>query len=153
RAASGETPQGKIYSVDRDALWEFDVATEQAKFLGGTVVATQNYITSLDADPSGRYLYYIPGAHGGSERDGAPVVQYDTRTRRRKVLCFLHPAVQSRTGYVPIGTFGSAVSPTGDKLYVTWNGAHDVADATKKVPFRSVAMTVIHIPASERPVD
>jgi hypothetical protein len=150
RAASEETPQGLVYTIDRDHLWSFDIKTEKAESLGPAIVATQNYTTSIDADPTGRYLYYIPGAHGGAERDGTPVIQYDTKTKTRKVLCFLHPVLWKECGYVPIGTFGSSVSPDGSKLYVTWNGAHEMADVSGKVPFRSVAMTVIHIPESER---
>ena len=43
-----------------------------------------------------------------------------------------------------------AWSDDGSKLYFTWNVAHEIADADEKVPFRSVAMTVIHIPETER---
>ena len=150
RAASGETPQGIIYTLDGDGLWAFDVKTEKAEFLGGTVVATKDYITSLDADPTGRYLYYIPGAHGGAENDGTPVVQYDVRSKSKKVICFLHPALEKAGGYTPIGTFSSALSADGSTLFVTWNGAHRIPDKSKKAPFQSVAMTAIGIPESER---
>ncbi len=150
RAASEETPQGTIYTIDGDGLWSFDVKTEKAESLGGTVVATKDYITSLDADPTGRYLYYIPGAHGGAENDGTPIVQYDVRSKSKKVICFLHPALEKATGYTPIGSFSSALSADGSTLFVTWNGAHSIADKTKKAPFQSVAMTAIRIPKSER---
>lgn len=153
RAASGETPQGIVYTIDHDNLWAFDVKTEKAKHLGPTAVASKTYTTSLDTDPTGRYIYYIPGAHGGAQDDGTPVVQYDTKNNTRKVICFLHPVLEKETGYVPIGSFGYALSPDGSKLFVTWNGAHDVAKDAKKVPFRSVAMTVIEIPESERPTE
>ena len=82
--------------------------------------------------------------------DGAPVVQYDTRNGRRKVVCFLHPALQEKAGYVPIGSFGYALSGDGGTLFVTWNGAHAVPAKAKRAPFQSVAMTVIEIPESER---
>jgi hypothetical protein len=150
RAASGESPLGKVYTVDRDEIWEFDVPSETARSLGPSAVATKDYITTLDLSPDGRFLYYLPGAHGGSENDGTPVVQFDTRTRQRKVICFLHPAVEMATGYVPIGSFGAALSEDGGTLFVTWNGAHDLTGEEKKVPFRSVAMTAIEIPESER---
>ena len=35
-------------------------------------------------------------------KDGTPVVQYDTRHRTRKVICFLHPALERAAGYIPI---------------------------------------------------
>jgi hypothetical protein len=151
RAATQETSKGKVYTVDGDALWEFDTKIETAKLLGRTTVGVQNYITSIDIDPkTERYLYYMPGAHGGSERDGTPIVQYDLKHRTRKVIAFLYPVLNKKFGYIPIGTFGSAVSPEGDKLYITWNGARGHTNPNRKAPFNTVAMTVIHIPASER---
>jgi hypothetical protein len=153
RAASEETREGKIYTVDGDALWVFDVETEKADLLGSSAVASKEYITSLDVDPSGRYLYYLPGAHGGAEKDGTPVVQYDLRKKTKKVICFLHPALEKATGYIPIGSFGYALSEDGGTLFVTWNGAHSVEKKAKRVPFQSVAMTAIEIPKDERKTD
>jgi hypothetical protein len=151
RAASAETAGGLVYTINRDKLWAFDVNSETAEHIGPAAVAGSDYTTSLDVGPGGRYLYYVPGAHGGAERDGTPVVQFDTRTRSRKVICFLHPALRERTGYIPIGSFGYALSADGARLFVTWNGAHGAVDPDRRVPFRSVAMTVIDIPATERP--
>ena len=53
-------------------------------------------MTSLDVDPTGRYLYYVPGAHGDAEKDGSPVVQFDVRTRSKKVIAFLHPSYRKK---------------------------------------------------------
>ena len=98
----------------------------------------------LDADATGRFLYYIPGAHGGSETDGSPVIQFDTKTRRKKVIAFLHPFYATKYGLTLKGTFSSALAPEGDKLYITWNVSRE-----GKV-WDSVALTVLHIPESER---
>src|SRR5581483_751824 len=90
RAATQETPQGYVYTVSRGAkggaatLYAFNTKTEEAQNLGPAAVGSAQYITTIDADPTGRYLYYIPGAHGGADRDGTPVVQFDTKTRQRK---------------------------------------------------------------------
>jgi carotenoid cleavage dioxygenase-like enzyme len=108
------------------------------------------YVTTLDVDPGGRYLYYVCGAHGGSQRDGTPIVQFDVRTGKKKVLAFLHPFYKEKYGYVPLGTFGSAVSEDGSKLYVTWNGNRGGADSRGRVGFDTCALTVVHIPESER---
>ncbi len=153
RAATMETPDGLVYTIDGDILWSFDVKTEEVENLGGSAVASQTYTTSIDADPTGRYLYYIPGAHGGAEKDGTPVVQYDTLRGVRKVICFLHPVLEREAGYIPIGTFGAALSEDGGTLFVTWNGAHEYEGKEKRVPFRSVGMTAIEIPGSERPTE
>ncbi len=150
RAASEETPQGIVYTVSHAArgsealLYAFHTKTEKVELLGPAGIGTQNYTTSLDADPTGRYLYYVPGAHGGSEIDGSPVVQFDTQTRRRKVLAFLHPFYQKQYGCMLRGTYSVALDARGETLFITWN----VSRGTKV--WDACALTVLHIPASER---
>ena len=104
----------------------------------------RGYISSLDVDPTGRYLYYVPGAHGGSESDGSAVVQYDVKTKKRKVIAFMHPYYKDKYNLTMAGTYSTAVDPKGDKLYITWNASRGgrVWDCC--------ALTVIHIPESER---
>jgi hypothetical protein len=153
RAATQETPQGIVYTISTgqgssDAeLWAFHTKTEKVEALGPAAIGSQAYVASLDADPTGRYLYYVPGAHGGSERDGSAVIQFDTKSRTRKVIAFLHPFYQEKYGAALKGTYATAVDPAGDKLYITWN----VSRGTKA--WDSCALTVIHIPASERPAE
>ena len=150
RAATQETAAGTIYTVSKGGkdepsrLYAFHTATERSEDLGPAAVGSATYITSIDADATGRYLYYVPGAHGGAERDGTPVVQFDTRARTRKVIAFLHPFYQETHGATLVGTFSSALSPAGDILYVTWNVIRGVKT------WDSCALSVIHIPASER---
>ena len=152
RAATQETPQGIVYTVSKGGkdgtskLFAFNTKTEKAESLGSAAVGSASYITSLDADSTGRYLYYVPGAHGGSERDGSAVVQFDTKTRQKKVIALLHPFYKDKYGATLVGTFSSAVDPKGDKLYITWN----VNRGGKA--WDCCALTVIHIPESERPV-
>ena len=152
RAATAETPDGHVYTVGPKGdpvLWRLDVRTEKVERLGLAPVGTQTYITSLDADPTGRFLYYVPGAHGGSQDDGAAVVQFDTRSRRRKVVAFLYPALEKRFGYTPLGTFSSAVGPKGERLFITWNG-NTGGRRRGRLTWDACALTVLHIPESER---
>lgn len=150
RAATEETPQGRLYTVSqgqggREAeIFELDTKTEKTRSLGAAAVGSQTYVASIDADPTGRYLYYVPGAHGGSERDGAAVVRFDVRTGRKQVVAFLHPFYQRKYGCTLKGTYSTAVDPSGERLYVTWN-----ASRNSRV-WDSCALTVIHLPASER---
>jgi hypothetical protein len=150
RAATQETPQGFIYTVSQgqrgepSILYSLDTRTEQVRTLGPAAVATQTYVASLDADPTGRFLYYVPGAHGGSDQDGSPIVQFDVATGRHKVLAFLHPYYQRKYGCTLRGTYSTAVDPAGDKLYVTWN----VSRGTRA--WDCCALAVVHIPESER---
>ncbi|MEK6237127.1 MAG: hypothetical protein N2C14_20655 [Planctomycetales bacterium] len=152
RSATQETPDGYVYTVSTRpgaALWRFNVKTEQAEKIGHAAVASRVYVTSLDADPTGRFLYYVPGAHGGAERDGTPVVQFNVQTGKKKIIAFLHPFQEKKYGYVALGTFGSAVSEDGSKLYVTWNGSRG-KPTRGRYRFDTCALTVIHIPESER---
>lgn len=150
RAATQETPQGFVFTISKGGkgaapeLYAFNTRTEQIEKLGPAAVGSATYTTSLDADPTGRYLYYVPGAHGGSERDGSAVVQFDTKTRRKKVIAFLHPFIHDKYGATLVGTFSTAVDPRGDKLYITWN----VNRGGKS--WDCCALSVIHIPEAER---
>jgi hypothetical protein len=152
RAATRETRDGFVYTVSTSGdgtLWRFNTRTEQIEPVGRAAVGGEDYVTTIDADPSGRYLYYAPGAHGGSEKDGTPIVQFDVKTRTKKVIAFLHPFYLQKYGYVPLGTFSSALSPEGDRLYVSWNGSRR-GGARGGYEWDTVALTVIHIPESER---
>jgi hypothetical protein len=151
RAASQETRDGHVYAVSQSGaggseatLWALDTKTEKVRVLGPAEVGTRGYITTLDADPSGRYVYYAPGAHGGCADDGTPIVQYDTATGRRKVITFLHPIDTQRLGGKLQGTFSMALDTRGETLFATWNASRqgDTWD--------SVVLSVVHIPASER---
>ena len=150
RAATEETPQGIVYTVssgqgaNESILYAFHTKTEQIETLGPAAVGKHGYVATLDADPTGRFLYYVPGAHGGSDADGCPIVQFDTRTRTRKVLAFLHPFYQTKVGATLKGTYSVALDPKGEKLYVTWNASRGSR------AWDCCALTVIHIPASER---
>jgi hypothetical protein len=150
RAATQETRHGVVYTVSsaqggrEPTLYAFNTKTEAVEMLGPAAVGKQGYIATLDADPTGRYLYYVPGAHGASDADGSPVVQFDTKTRTRKVLAFLHPFYQQKYNFIPKGTYSAAVDPKGEKLYITWN----VSRGSRA--WDCVGLTVIHIPESER---
>lgn len=150
RAATEETADGMVYTVSTgqqsgDAtLWQFNTHTEKTKEIGTIAVGSEAYVASLDVDPTGRYLYYVPGAHGGGYRDGSPLVQYDLKSGTKKVIAFLHPFYQEKYGFTPKGTYSTAISPEGDKVYVTWN----VSRGTRA--WDCCGLAVVHIPASER---
>lgn len=150
RAATEETADGMVYTVSRAGrgagatLWSFNTKTEKSESLGPADVGSQSYITTLDLDPSGRYVYYCPGAHGGSEQDGTPIVQFDVKSRERKVIAFLHPFYKEKYGAALKGTYSMALDDKGETLYVTWNTSRG------SKAWDSVSLAAIHIPASER---
>ena len=150
RAATQETPDGFVYTVSlgqrsEDAtVWSFNTRTEETRNIGSAAVGSQAYVASIDAGPRGRYLYYVPGAHGGSDRDGAPIVQFDVKTGTKKVLAFLEPFYTEQYGLTLKGTYSTALSEDGGKLYITWN----VSRGSRA--WDCCGLTVVHIPESER---
>ena len=64
------------------------------------------YTTAMTSSPGGRYLYYIPGAGFSSFKYGTPIVQYDTKTRTKKVLAFLRDYYMDAYGYGCGGIWG-----------------------------------------------
>lgn len=156
RSATRETPQGIVYGTSgrSNIIWAFDVNSEEHVILGDGAVTPQTYVTSMVADPSGRYLYYVPGAHGRISTYGTPVVQYDVQSRRPKILAFLAHHYHQEYGYTPDGTFGLGLCAQGEKLYVSWNGTRGHGpDQSGSRYWDTCALTVIHIPASERRTD
>ena len=151
RSATRETPQGLVYctSGTKADLWSLNVKTNEVKKLGTAAVGTQEYISSIEADPTGRFLYYVPGAHGGATKDGTPIVQYDLQTGQRKVLCFLHEHFWDKYGYALDGSFSSALDEKGERLFISWDGWR------KGQPrgWETASITVVHIPASERMIE
>ncbi len=118
RAATRELPDGCVYTVAQEGdavIWRVKPKANLVEGIGSAVIGSQNYVAALDADPTGRYLYYVPGANGGAERDGAPIVQFDVREKSHKVIAFLYPFLREKCGYIPVGTLSLAVDPKGDK--------------------------------------
>jgi hypothetical protein len=161
RAASRPDDSGNIYGITQDGhVFSFDTRTEEVKSMGLAFVqentATQarggriplyTAVVRLSAD--GRFLYYVPSAHGGSSQHGTAVIQLDVTTGERKVLAFLNDYVEAQTGYNLGGTFGIALSDDDSQLFITWNGATD--RSSRDWPDWGVAsVMVLHIPESER---
>jgi len=151
RSATMETKDGLVYgTTDRAAdIWVFDTKTETSQVLGDGAVGKQGYVTSMQVDPTGRYLYYVPGAHGKASAEGTPVVQFDVKAKKPKVIAFVAPFYKQKYDYTPDGTYSVALDDKGENLFVTWNGFR-----TGQPRFwESCALMMIQIPASERPAE
>lgn len=127
----------------------FDVKTEKLDTLTNIAVGEQIYTCSMDLDPvTERYLYYVPGAHGGIIKEDVPIIQYDLKTNKHKILAFVGRYYRDNYGYEPDGTFSTALNDEGSILYITWNG-----NRAERVPGKgwdTTAMMAIYIPLSER---
>ena len=94
--------------------------------------------------PNGRYIYYQPTGYP------SPLVQYDVKTGKKKAICFLQDYYFEKYGYwMGSSVYGLEISTDGSFVVICENGAF----AGRKGAFGHPALTVISIPAEERPVD
>lgn len=154
RSSTRESKDGWIYGTTHSTgqLFRYRPAKDRLEMLGPAWL-TGDYVTVIELSPDEKYLYYLPGAHGGAVKSGTPVLQYEIATGRRKVLAFLAAAFPSEYDYVPAGTDGMKVSADGGRLYVNFNGhAGDRVRPAHMKPngFGLCAFAAIHIPKSER---
>jgi len=149
RAASGADAEGIVYGISKDGVvFAFDTNSETVTEIAKAFVAGKLYTAVCRLDPSGTYLYYLPGAHGRSSETGTPVIQLNVKTRRCKVLAFLNETLRQQKHYNPGGTYGIALSRDGSRLFVNFNGAR--LPAEKQSEFGLCSAVLLHIPASER---
>lgn len=148
-------PDGLFWGVSTDGeLFAFDPVKEEVTDKGVNWPGKAKYTTSMARSPKGRYVYYLPGAHGLSWADGAPVIQYDTQTGTKKVLAFLHPYYHEKYGYTMGGTYSIALDTEGKRLFVLMNGGFVDLEERAKTPDQGVfghcSVLLIQIPESER---
>ncbi len=154
RAVSAETRDHRVYGTTykTNQLFEYAVDRDELKLLGPTFL-TGSYTTLTLLSSDEKYVYYLPGSHGGAFKHGTPIVQFNRQTQRRKVLAFLAPVCEREFGYVPAGTYGAKLSADGSTLYVNFNGHPVESLRPKKLTpngFGLCSFAAIHIPASER---
>jgi hypothetical protein len=154
RSATRQAKDGSLYGTTQGTgqLFRYRPAEDKLGLLGPAWLSG-SYVTVCELSPDERFLYYLPGAHGGAFRDGTPVVQYEIATGQRKVLCFLAEAFEKEYDYVPAGTYGMKVSADGGTLYVNFNGhAGDRTRPRQMRPngFGLCGFAAIHLPESER---
>jgi sugar lactone lactonase YvrE len=154
RCSTAETKQGEIYGITHKTtlLFRYRPASDELTLLGPSWLSG-SYTAVCVLSPDERFVYYLPGAHGGAFKDGTPVVQYEIATGQRKVLAFLAAACEKELNYVPAGTYGIKISADGGTLYVNFNGhpADAIRPANiKPIGFGLTAFAAIQIPPSER---
>src|SRR6185437_3727372 len=154
RSSTRESNDGAIYGCTQvtGQLFRFRPASNEIHMLGPNWLKGE-YVTVCELSPDDRFLYYLPGAHGGGFKTGTPIVQYEIATGRRKVLAFMAGAFEREYDYVPSGTYGMKISADGATLYVNFNGhAADRIRPKSMKPngFGLCSFAAIHIPKSER---
>lgn len=148
RVASRADAQGLIYGITKEGtVFAFDTKAETFKEMGPATFAGPGYTASVKLDPTERYLYYIPSAHGGSKEHGTAVFQLDVKTGQRKVLAFVHDFIAQQTNYNLGGTFGIALNQDASQLAICFNGR---PIGGKNDDFGQCSVMIVHIPESER---
>jgi hypothetical protein len=129
-------------------LFKFYPAEDRIEYVGLNWGEQGKYTTNLCLSPKERYLYYLPGAHAHAYTYGTPVVQFDTKTRRKKVIVFLEDFYLETYGYSPYGCYGLELDEKGESLFFYTNGLF----TTKRQGsgYGRPAIFHVHIPESER---
>ena len=112
------------------------------------------YTATTAIDPTGRYFYYMPGGmKGQTANEYGPLVQYDVKTGKKKVLAWLVDYYYEKYGYWVGGTYGTEISKDGAYLVIVMNGAFVTRDDADGSPYGNPSLFVVHIPPEERPLD
>ena len=154
RCSTHESKAGEIYGITHKTsmLFRLKTADGTVELLGPNWLAG-SYTAVCAMSPDEKFVYFLPGSHGGAFKDGTPVVQYDIKSGQRKVLAFLAAACEKELDYVPAGTYGMKMSADGSKIYVNFNGHPTEKNRPAKMKptgFGLTAFAEIEIPASER---
>ena len=150
---SGEAAPLRAHTNSKDgdgAFWCFSQNGVFFKFypaedrteLVGTNWGEGDYITNMCFSPKKRYIYYM------SRTDGCPIIQYDLRTDRKKVIAFLYDYYAETYGYGHGKFYGIEPDDNGESLFIYSNGGF--VEGGGDVTYKRPSMVHLHIPESER---
>ncbi|MBA1341994.1 MAG: hypothetical protein C5S52_00090 [ANME-2 cluster archaeon] len=123
-------------------FWPDDLRTETVSLLW----TDHTYVPRFTASADGNFIYYIPNLLQ-SHSYYQPVMQFDTRSRKRKFIAFIADYYFDKYGFYNGGAHGIAVSSDGGTLVINFNGAFK----PRVEPFYgNPALMVVRIPESER---
>ena len=140
RAATPPDASGTIYAVTRIPS---EFITISADGSVSTFGSARGYTTSLALAPAGDVVFYVPYAHGGSARDGTPVLAVDTSTGDEREIVLLNDAAEETFGLTLGGTYSIAIDDTGTTIYLGMNAGPVGSGDT----FGEVVLFVVHIDA------
>ncbi|MCE5250243.1 hypothetical protein LLG96_08485 [bacterium] len=123
-------------------FWPDEVRTEVVTGLW----ADYTYVPRISLSGDDRYIYYVANTKR-TEYHYKPIIQFDTKTHRRKVLAFIADYYFDTYGYTFGSMHGSALSHDGSTFVMVFNGSFMPRDiGWQDTP----SLVVLHIPESER---
>jgi hypothetical protein len=109
------------------------------------------YTSTMAIDPTGRYIYYMPGGMKmQNANEYGPLVQFDVKTGGKKVLAWLVDYYYKQYGYWIGGTYGMEIAHDGSFLVICMNGAFVTRDDDHGDPYGQPSLFVVTIPEEER---
>ena len=146
-AAQRPAKDGSLFGMTASGrIFRMDPAKHDVKDLGANF-AEGHYTAVMAISPDDKYLYYVPGAHGGNVKIGVPVVQFEIATRKQKVLAFLGEAFRKELKIQAGGTYNLQLDPRGERLFITLNAA---PVDTRGAAFGLPCVVTLAIPPGER---
>ena len=138
RAATVPAPDGTIFGVTRSPATFFSLSpTGDIDVLA----EARGYTTSMALAPDGESFFYVPHAHGGSAREGTPLLSVDTATGQEEVVVLLNEAIEQRFGLTLGGTYNIVMSEDGSTVFLGMNAGEAGSDST----FGEVVLLIIHL--------
>ncbi|MFC1693338.1 hypothetical protein ACFL1R_07530 [Candidatus Latescibacterota bacterium] len=140
---------GAFWCFDRNGtLFKFYPEEDRTELVGVNWGKSGKYMANMRFSPGKRYIYYVMDAATDASEYGTPVVQYDTKTNRKKVIAFLNDFCLGKYGYSPGGTYGFELDEKGESIFFYTNGRFTTKE--KGSGYGRPAIFHVHIPESER---
>jgi hypothetical protein len=138
RASTAPAPDGRVFAVTREPDVFFVLNPD------GTIESLGSpaeYTATMAIHPDGDRFFFMPDAHGDAWAFGGALTSVDTNTGEQTVIAELNPLAEEGLGWRLGGTFGIAVAPAGDKIYIGANAGPLGADDG----FGEVVLLVVHL--------
>jgi hypothetical protein len=139
RASTAPASDGRVFGVTREPDVFFVLNPD------GTIESLGNppeYTATMALHPDGARFFFMPDAHGDAWAFGGALTSVDTTTGEQTVIAELNPLAEEGLGLRLGGTFGIAVSPDADRVYIGANAGPLGADDG----FGEVVLLVVTLP-------
>ena len=132
-------------------MFKFYPEQDRTEYVGENWGREGYYTANMAMSPGGRYIYYIPGI-GYQYGRGVPIVQYDTKTNKKRVIAFIYDYYVEKYGYGPVRPYGIELDEKGESLCFFVNGGFTTPEVKDwwRINMRRAGIFHVHIPESER---